>query len=192
MRSPTVAIAALLFVLAAAYAPDAQAEIRGRSFRIGGVIGVAPFSPKFGLEPCPWFGAQVGHRFQAIAEKLHLGFRMGAEGCVGEQTLTGDRVDVILVDFAFTYGVKVTDFLQPYGISGAGFGVIDAVPSGGRTHPRTVFQGGGGIEVSLGPYFILDASVRIIVFENVQLGGFGGEAGSVVNPVITLSIGAQI
>jgi hypothetical protein len=171
---------------------DARAEIRGRSFQIGGIVGVVPWSDKVGLEPCGWFGATVGHRFAPLAERLHLGFHAGWEGCVAEQTFTGDRIDFILVDFGFTYGVRATEFLFPYGIAGAGFAVIDATPSGGGPHPRTVFVTGGGVELSIGPYFMIDLSIRLLIFENVQLGGFGGEAGSAFNPLFSIAIGAQI
>ena len=166
--------------------------IRGGSFEIAGIGGVVPWQDKVGLEPCVWFGAMAGHRFNPIAERLHLGFRAGWEGCIADQTFTGARIDFILIDFAFVYGVRATDFLFPYGLMGAGFGIIDATPSGGVPHPRTVFQAGGGAQFVLGGYFMIDLSVRLLVFENVQLGGFGGQAGSAVNPLFSFSIGAQI
>jgi hypothetical protein len=192
VRSRTLPIFLLALLLSAATGSDAHAEIRGRSFQIGGVVGVVPWQNKVGLEPCGWFGATIGHRFAPLAERLHLGFRAGWEGCVAEQTFTGSRIDFILVDFGFTYGVKVADFLQPYGLAGAGFAVIDATPSGGGPHPRTVFQSGVGIQVTIGPYFMIDASIRLLIFENVQLGGFGGQAGGAVNPLFSIAIGAQI
>jgi hypothetical protein len=187
------ALALLLSIACIGLAPasEAQAEVRGRAFEIGGLGGVIPFQAKVALEPCPWFGAFIGHRFEGI-DRLHLGVRAGWEGCVGEQTFTGDRIDFILIDFGFIYGVRVTDFLFGYGIIGAGFALIDAVPSGGVTHPRVVFQTGGGAQFILGKHFLIDASVKVLVFENVQLGGFGGQAGSTASPLFTVAFGAQI
>ncbi len=187
-------LAVLLIVLVGGtlVGPDARGEVRGRSFEIAGIAGVVPWHSKVALEPCGWFGAMIGHRFDPLAERLHLGVRAGWEGCVGEQTFTGNRIDFILIDFGFTYGVRVTDFLLPYGLIGAGFALIDAVPSGGDTHPRTVFQTGGGAQFVLGKYFMIDVAVRVLFFENVQLGGFGGEAGTTASPLISIGIGAQI
>jgi len=190
-RGP-LALLLIVLSLGTASAPEARGEVRGRSFEIAGVGGVVPWQSKVALEPCGWFGAFIGHRFDPLAERLHLGVRAGWEGCVGEQTFTGNRIDFILIDFGFTYGVKVTEFLLPYGLIGAGFALIDAVPSGGETHPRTVFQTGGGAQFVLGKYFMIDVSVRVLFFENVQLGGFGGEAGTTASPLITIGFGAQI
>lgn len=187
MRLPLLVLALLTLLPAAA-----RAEVRGGSFEVGGLVGGVVWDRDLGLEPCPWFGGFAGHRFEPLAERLHMGFRAHWEGCIGEQKVTEARIDMILVDVAFTYGVRATDWLLLYGLSGAGFLIADSTPSGGRPFPRTVFQGGGGAAVVLGPYFLLDLSVRLLVFENIQFGGFGGTTGTTASPAFTLSIGAHI
>ncbi len=182
----------LLTLLICLLPTAAQAEFRGGSFEVGGLVGGAVWDRDLGLEPCAWFGGFAGHRFDPLAERLYMGFRAHWEGCVTEQKVTTDRIDMILVDIAFTYGVKVTDWLIVYGLSGGGFLIADSTPSGGRPFPRTVFQGGGGAAVTLGPYLMLDVAVRALVFENIQFGGFGGTTGTVASPAFTLSIGGHI
>jgi len=123
---------------------------------------------------------------------LHLGFRAHWEGCITEQKVTDERVDMILVDIGFSYGVRVLPWLLPYGISGGGFLVADSTPSGGGSTPRTVFQTGGGVAITLGPYFLLDVSVRLLIFENIQFGTIQGQFGTVASPLFSIGIGAQI
>ncbi len=173
-------------------AGEARAEVRGGSFELGAVVGVVPWDQKVGLEPCAWFGGFAGHRFDVLAERLHLGFTAGGEGCVGEQKISGARIDMILIDIAFTYGVKVLPWLMPYGLAGGGFLVADATPSGGGPTPRTLFQGGGGVTATIGKYLLVDVGVRMIVFENIQFGGLQGQTGTVASPLFYLKLGAQI
>ncbi len=170
----------------------ASAEVRGGAFEVGGLVGAAVWDQDLTLEPCAFFGGYAGHRFEPLAERLHMGFRAGWEGCVTHQKVTNDRIDMIFIDVAFTYGVKLTDWLIAYGLSGAGFLIADATPSGGRPFPRTVFQGGGGIAATLGKYLMIDVSVRMIVFENIQFGGVVGAAGTVASPVVGLQVGGHI
>ncbi len=183
----------LLLLLAVALQPaPASAEVRGGSFQLGAVAGVASFGDRLGLKPCPWFGGYAGHRFQPLAERLYLGFRAGWEGCVTAQRVTDARIDMILVDVAFTYGIRVTDWLMPYGLSGGGFLVADSTPSGGKPFPRTLFHGGGGVVATIGPYLEVDVGVRILVHENIQFGGVQGQVGTVASPLLFIQVGAQI
>jgi hypothetical protein len=170
----------------------ASAEVRGGAFEVGGLGGVAVWDSDLTLDPCAFFGGYAGHRFDPLAERLYMGFRAGWEGCVTQQKITQDRVDMIFIDVAFTYGVTITDWLIAYGLSGGGFLIADSTPSGGRPFPRTVFQGGGGIAATLGKYLMIDISVRMIVFENIQFGGIVGANGTVASPVIGLQIGGHI
>ncbi len=184
---------ALLLVVALTLLPSAAgAEIRGGAFEVGGIGGGVPWSNKLGLKPCGWFGGFAGHRFEPLAERLYLGFRANWEGCITDQQVTEDRIDMILIDVHFTYGVKATEWLLPYGTSGAGFLIADATPSGGGPTPRTVFQTGGGLLFSIGPHLIVDASVRLLIFENIQFGTIQGQFGTVVSPLFSLAVGAQI
>lgn len=170
----------------------ATAQVRGGAFEVGGLGGYAVWDDDLVLEPCAFFGGYAGHKFDPLAERLHLGFRAGWEGCVTEQKFTQDRIDMIFIDVAFTYGVKPVDWMIAYALSGAGFLIADSTPSGGRPFPRTVFQGGGGLAVVLGKYFMIDLNLRVILFENIQFGGVVGAAGTVVSPVVGLQIGAHI
>ncbi len=70
--------------------------------------------------------------------------------------------------------------------------MADATPSGGRPTPRTLFQGGGGLAITLGPYLLLDVGVRLLVYENIQFGGVQGQAGTTASPLFSLQVGAQI
>jgi len=171
--------------------PAPPPGIRGGAFEVGGTGGVAVWDAGLGLEPCAWFGGFAGHRFQPLADRFHFGFRAGWEGCVTDQKVTSDRVDMILIDIGFTYGIKPVDWLIVYGLTGGGFLIADTTPSGGKPFPRMAFQGGGGVAAAFG-YFYVDASVRVMAFENIQFGGFGGTTGTVGSPVITLSVGAHI
>jgi hypothetical protein len=183
----------MMLLLAALTLPGlARAEVRGGSFEVAGTVGVGAFDPAVGADPCAWYGAYVGHRFRPLAERFHLGFQAGWEGCVTKQKVTGDRVDFILVDFGFTWGVKATKWLIPYGMTGGGFLVADTTPSGGQPYPRTAFQGGGGVAAVLAKYLLLDLKVRVIAFENIQFGGFGGTTGTTANVVTTFSLGGHI
>lgn len=188
LSSRIIASVLLTMLLAA----PASAEVRGGSFQIGGVAGVASWGERLGLKPCVWFGGYAGHRFEPLAERLHLGFRAGWEGCVTSQRVTDARIDMILIDVGFTYGVRVTDWLMPYGISGGGFMIADATPSGGGPIPRTVFQGGGGVVATIGPYLEVDIGVRLLVHENIQFGGVQGQVGTIASPLVYLQVGAQI
>ena len=183
-------LAALL--LALLVPSTAAAEIRGGAFELGGLGGVAVWDSDLVLEPCAFFGGYAGHRFEPLAERLHMGFRAGWEGCVTQQKFTNDRIDMIFVDIAFAYGVKLTDWLIAYGLSGGGFLVADSTPSGGKPFPRTIFQGGGGIAATLGKYLMVDVSVRMLVFENIQFGGVVGATGTVASPIIALQVGGHI
>ncbi len=189
---PKLPIAVLGALFALALSTPASAEIRGGSFEAGGIGGAAVWSSDLGLKPCGWFGGFAGHRFQPLAEKLYLGFRAHWEGCVTEQKVTDERVDMILVDVGFSYGVQVLPWLLPYGTSGGGFLVADSTPSGGGPTPRTVFQTGGGVAITIGPNLLLDVNVRIFVFENIQFGTIQGQFGSVVSPLFSVGLGAQI
>ena len=82
--------------------------------------------------------------------------------------------------------------MLPYGFSGGGFLIADSTPSGGDPTPRTVFQTGGGVAITLGPYLLLDIKVRLLVFENIQFGSIQGQFGSVVSPLFAIALGAQI
>ncbi|MCP4870854.1 MAG: outer membrane beta-barrel protein [Proteobacteria bacterium] len=189
---PKLPIAAFAALLMALFAAPASAEIRGGSFEAGGVGGAAVWSSDLGLKPCGWYGGFAGHRFQPLAERLHLGFRAAWEGCVTQQRVTDERVDMILVDVGFSYGVRVLPWMLPYGFSGGGFLIADSTPSGGDPTPRTVFQTGGGVAITLGPYLLLDIKVRLLVFENIQFGSIQGQFGSVVSPLFAIALGAQI
>lgn len=182
----------LVLLLALLLPASAAAELRGGAFELGGLGGVAVWDSDLVLQPCAFFGGYAGHRFDPLAERLHMGFRAGWEGCVTEQKFTGDRIDMIFVDIAFTYGVKLTDWLIAYGLSGGGFLVADSTPSGGRPFPRTVFQGGGGVAAVLGKYLMVDVSVRMLVFENIQFGGVVGATGTVASPIVALQLGGHI
>lgn len=167
--------------------------IRDGSFSIAGTVGAASWDRKLGLQPCLWFGGHAGHRFPALAERLHLGFRAGWEGCVtAVDTLWEPRIDMILVDVGFTYGIRLTSFLQPYVLLGGGFLLADGSPSGGELVPRTAFQGGGGASFVLGSYLLLDIGARVLVFANVPFPGVGLHAGTTVSPVFSISLGAEI
>ncbi len=171
----------------------AQAEVRGKAFEVSGLVGVASWQRKTGLRPCAWYGGMAGHRFEAVAERLHLGFRATWEGCITAlDTESRPRVDMILVGGHFNYGIKPTDWMMVYGQVGAGMMLGDRTPSGGTLTPRLTFSGGPGVLFGLGKYFFLDASLRLLVFENFQFGTFGGQAGDAVNPLVSLVIGAQI
>jgi hypothetical protein len=190
---PHMARLSLLALLIGLLCPTpASAEVRGGAFEVGGLGGVAVWDADLVLEPCAFFGGYAGHRFDPLAERLYMGFRAGWEGCVTHQKFSGDRIDMIFVDVAFTYGAKLTDWLIAYGLSGAGFLVADSTPSGGKPFPRTVFQGGGGIAATLGRYLMIDLSVRMFVFENIQFGGFVGSAGTVASPIVALQVGGHI
>lgn len=172
---------------------DAVAEVRGNSFEISGLVGVVNWQRKTGLRPCVWFGGMAGHRFEAVADRFHVGFRATWEGCITAlDTASRPRVDMILVGGHFNYGIKPVDWMLVYGQVGAGMMLGDRTPSGGTVTPRLSFSGGPGIFVSLGKYLFLDASLRLLVFENFQFGTLGGQAGDAVNPLVSLIIGAQI
>lgn len=185
-------LALALLLCASTVAPSpARAEIGDGAFELGGLGGVAIWSQRVGLKPCVWYGGSVGHRFPRMAEKLHMGFRAGWEGCVSEQKVTGDRIDMIYVNMGFSWGIRARPWLLPYAITGAGMMLGDATPSGGVTHPRTSFHGGFGVTATLGDYLFVDLCFRMIVFENFQFGGYGGQPGTVGSPLIALSVGAQ-
>ncbi len=187
---PLLAALALLLLIPSA-PPEARAEVGDGAFEVGGVGGVAVWGQRVGLKACGWYGGSVGHRFPRMAEVLHMGFRAGWEGCVSEQEVTGDRIDMIYVNMGFSWGIRAKPWLLPYVITGAGMMLGDATPSGGVTHPRTAFHGGAGVMVTLGDYIFVDLALRMIVFENFQFGGYGGQPGTVGNPLIALSVGAQ-
>jgi hypothetical protein len=189
LNLPAAAFAAVLTLMAAV---SAEAEIRGGSFELGALGGAVSWSPRLGLQDCAWFGGFAGHRFDPLADRLYLGFRAQWEGCVSRQKVTDQRVDMILVDIGFSYGVRVLPWLLPYGMSGGGFLVADSTPSGGGPTPRTVFQTGGGVSITIGPYLLLDLSVRLLIFENIQLGTIQGQFGTVASPLFGVGFGAQI
>lgn len=185
---------ALLFVLAwLGQAPAARAEVRGGSFEVGGLAGLGLWQPKVGVRPCAWFGGLAGHRFQPVADGVFMGFRATWEGCVGAlDTPARQRVDMILVGAHFNYGVSVVDWMYVYGTVGAGMLLSDRTPSGGGPDPRVTFMGGPGVLVTAGKYLFIDASVRVMVFENFNFGALGAQAGNGSAPVLTLAVGAQI
>ena len=185
-----VALALLLSIPSLA-PPAARAEIGDGAFQVGGVGGVAVWSQRVGLKTCGWYGGDVTHRFPRMAKVLHLGFRAGWEGCVSEQHVTGDRIDMIFVNMGFSWGIRARPWLLPYVITGAGMMLGDATPSGGVTHPRTAFHGGVGVTATIGDYIFADLAFRMIVFENFQFGGYGGQPGTVGSPLIAVSVGAQ-
>ena len=128
-RSLAATLAATLCLGASLARPaPAHAELRGGAFEIAGVGGVGTWGPKVGLKPCAWFGGMAGHRFPAQAERLHLGFRAGWEGCIAQQQRTQARIDMIYVDVGFTYGVRALDWLLFYALTGAGFVLADSTP----------------------------------------------------------------
>jgi len=190
----TACLLPLLPAERAAFGPAvAAAEVRGKAFEVSGLVGIATWQRKVGLRPCAWFGGMAGHRFEAVADRIHMGFRATWEGCVTAlDTAARPRVDMILVGGHFNYGVKPTDWMLVYGQVGAGMMLGDRTPSGGELTPRLTFSGGPGVLVSLGKYFFMDASLRLLVFENFQFGSLGGQAGDAVNPLVSLIIGAQI
>ncbi|MCO4771300.1 MAG: hypothetical protein KDA24_14800 [Deltaproteobacteria bacterium] len=172
---------------------EAVAEVRGKAFEVSGLVGIADWQPKVGLKPCAWYGGMAGHRFEAVAERLHLGFRATWEGCITALDVeSAPRIDMILIGGHFNYGIKPVDWMMVYGQMGAGMMLADQTPSGGATTPRMTFMGGPGVIVTLGKYFFFDASLRFMIFENFQFGTLGGQAGNAVNPVAALIIGAQI
>ncbi len=193
---PCLALFALLFtpLEQPLWGPSsAQAEVRGKSFEVAGIVGGAGWQRKTGLRPCVWFGGMAGHRFEAVADRIHVGFRATWEGCITAlDTETRPRVDMILVGGHFNYGIKPVDWMLVYAQVGAGMMLGDRTPSGGTLTPRLSFSGGPGVFVSLGKYLFLDVSFRLLVFENFQFGSFGGQAGGTVNPLGSLIIGAQI
>lgn len=167
--------------------------IRDGSFEIMGTVGGARWDDRLGLDPCTWFGGAAGHRFPAFAERLHLGFRAGWEGCITEVASDrAPRIDMILVDVAFQYGVRLWPWLLPYASLGGGFLLADGSPSGGELVPRTTFLGGGGATVVLASYLLVDVNVRLLVFEAIPFPGVGLHGGSTVSPVLTVSVGGEI
>ncbi len=172
---------------------EAFGEVRGKSFEVSGLVGVASWQRKVGLKPCAWYGGMAGHRFEAVADRIHMGFRATWEGCITAlDTASAPRVDMILVGGHFNYGIKPVDWMLVYAQVGAGMMLGDRTPSGGTLTPRVSFSGGPGVLVTLGKYFFLDASLRLLVFENFQFGDLGGQAGNATNPLVALTIGAQI
>jgi hypothetical protein len=188
---PIVAVLLLLLVVPVAAPSPARAEIGDGAFQIGGLGGVVIWGQRVGLKPCGWYGGSVTHRFPRMAEKLHMGFRAGWEGCIGRQEVTDNRIDMIYVNMGFSWGIRARPWLLPYAITGAGMMLGDSTPSGGETHPRTAFHGGVGVVATIGDYIFVDLTFRMIVFENFQFGGYGGQPGTVGSPLIALSAGAQ-
>ena len=181
-----------LSLLLGAAAP-ARAEIRGSAFEVAGLVGAVDWQDKVGLRPCAWFGGMAGHRFKAVGERFHLGFRATWEGCVTALDVESrPRVDMIFVGVHFLYGVRTFDWMFVYGSVGAGMMLGDRTPSGGTPTPRTTFMGGPGMTVTLGKHLMLDLSMRLVVFENFQFGILGGQAGDAVSPLVALMVGAQI
>lgn len=184
-------LATLVTVATLGVATPAHAEVRGGSFEVAGFAGVGLWQPKVGVRPCAWFGGAAGHRFQPVAERIHMGFRATWEGCVGAlDEPARRRVDMILVAANFSYGVKPVDWMLVYGTVGAGMLLSDRTPSGGSPDPRLAFVGGPGVLVTLGKYLFVDLSMRVLVFENFTFGG--ARVGNAGAPVITLAVGAQI
>ena len=193
MRSVLLVLLLLPSVLRAAEDPPKKAGIRDGSFEVGGAVGWIGWDTALGLEPCLLYGGEVGHRFPALAERLHLAFRGGYEGCISHlRTPLRRRIDMALIDIGFEYGVRLTSWLQHYGLIGGGFLLADETPSGGQTQPRTCFQAGAGVVATLGPYVYLDLSLRVFSFENFQFRGWTGRAGNTWNPVVTLAIGGEV
>jgi hypothetical protein len=191
-RGLALALALVLAVGGPLLAPrSASAEIGDGAFQIGGVGGVAVWSRRVGLKPCAWYGGEVLHRFPRLAAVIHLGFRAGWEGCISRQEVTDDRIDMILIDMGFSWGIRARPWLLPYVITGGGMMLGDATPSGGKTHPRTAFHGGVGVTATIGDYLFVDLAFRMIVFENFQFGGYGGQPGTVGSPLVSLAVGAQ-
>jgi hypothetical protein len=170
-----------------------KAGIRDGSFEVGGVVGLVAWDSDLGLERCWLYGGEVGHRFPALAQRLHLAFRGGYKGCITHlATPSHRRVDMALIDVGFEYGIRLQPWLQPYAVVGGGFLLADETPSGGRTQPRTCFLGGGGVVVTLGAYVYVDLSLRLWSFENFQFRGWTGRAGNTWNPVLSLAVGGEI
>ena len=189
----TARLLALLLLLIVSVPGTARAEVRGKSFEVAGLVAIADWQDKVGLKPCAWYGGMAGHRFEAVAERIHMGFRATREGCITAlDTASAPRVDMILVGGHFNYGIKPLDWMLIYGQVGAGMMLGDRTPSGGTLTPRVTFSGGPGVFVTLGKYLFVDVSLRLLVFENFQFGGFGGQAGNATNPLVSLTIGAQI
>ncbi len=194
--SIALVIAALLvpFLGAGSVGPsEARAQVRGKSFEASGLVGIADWQPKVGLKPCAWFGGMAGHRFEVVADRIHMGFRATWEGCITALDVpSAPRIDMVLIAGHFNYGVKPVDWALVYAQMGVGIMLADQAPSGGTTTPRMSFSGGGGVLITIGKYFFVDASLRALVFENFQFGTLGGQAGNTTNPLATLIIGAQI
>ncbi len=183
--------ATLAVTLLLGLASPARAEVRGGAFEVGGLAGVTLWQPKVGVKPCAWFGAMAGHRFQPVAQRIHMGFRATWEGCVGAlDTAAAPRVDMILVAVHFNYGIKPVDWMYVYGTVGAGMLLSDRTPSGGSPDPRLAFVGGPGVLVTAGKYLFIDLSMRVLVFENFTFGG--ARVGNAGAPVFSLAVGAQI
>jgi len=184
----------LLATVGVASAPRSVAAdtgIRGPAFEIGAVGGGGLWSSNVGVDPCPWFGLKIGHRFAPFSPKKRafLGFRAGWEGCFTEENTAGGAVDMIYVNFSLLYGIRIAKPLLLHWSVGMGMLLADATKADGDIDPRLSGHMGPGATVVIGEHFLIDLSVLAIIFQNLE---FTDSKTSAFGIVPTLMIGAQI